>query len=134
MKMIYLSQKGDLIIKQNIKICVVTIFIMIISILLLFKFVKIDKSCQALIMIEEDSQTINIDNDLSSYIEKKQINNINVLYDHQYYSCNVIYFKKIHGFTKYWIFLPTNIVIEDQYYLTNIVVDSIDLYHLLIVN
>ncbi len=132
--MIYLLQKGDLIIKQNIKICLVTIFIMIISILLLFKFVKIDKSCQALIMIEEDNQTINIDNDLSSYIEKKQIDNINVLYDRQYYSCNIIYFKKIHGFTKYWIFLPTNIVIEDQYYLTNIVADSIDLYHLLIVN
>lgn len=132
--MIYLLQKGDLIIKQNIKICMVTIFIMIISILLLFEFVKIDKSCQALIMIEEDGQTINIDNDLSSYIEKKQIDNINVLYDRQYYSCNIIYFKKIHGFTKYWIFLPPNIVIEDQYYLTNIVADSIDLYHHFIMN
>ena len=80
-------------------------------------------------MFEQDEQTINIDNDLSNYIENNQINNIKILYNHQYHSCEIIYFKKNQEFTKYWIFLPSNIVIEDQYFLTNIIVDCLDLYH-----
>lgn len=119
-------------INQNIKICIGIILSMITTLLLIFKFIKVDKSSQALITTENDEQSINIDNELSSYIEKHQINNIKILYNRQYYSCEIFYFKKIQDFTKYWVFLPPNVILEDQYFLTNIIVDSLDFYHYLL--
>ena len=119
-------------IKQNIKIALLCIFGFIIFWLIMFCFIKIDVSTSGLISFEDATSYISIETKASAYIINHDFDRIKIEYKKQYFSCPITFVRSGEIHDDYFIVLPEIVVTTETYILTNVIIDSLNVYEYLI--
>lgn len=115
-------------IKQNIKIAIVSIICFITFWLVMFNFIKIDKASQAFLYFDNTIPMISIENETSAYIQKHEIDRIKVEFNKQYFECHITFNEYNEQYSTYLIVIPSEVYKAQTYMLTNIIVDRQNLY------
>lgn len=115
-------------IKQNIKIALFTVLGLISFWLLMFSFIKIDVATSALISFDQDSTYMSIDSKSASYIENHGFEYVKLEYQKQYFNCHITYVRSSEIHYDYYIILPEVIQTTESYFVTNIIIDSLNVY------
>lgn len=115
-------------IKQNIKIAIVSIICFITFWLVMFNFIKIDKASQAFLYFDNTIPMVSIENETSAYIQKHEIDRIKVEFNKQYFECHITFNEYNEQYSTYLIVIPSEVYKAQTYMLTNIIVDRQNLY------
>ena len=118
-------------IKQNIKVALLSILFLVVFWLIMFSFIKIDVGSKAIITFDNTYSYIAIDTANSSYIEKHEIDYVKMEYEKQYFDCHITYTSKVDDFQYYLISLPDIVDKTSNYIETNIIIDSLNIYQYL---
>ncbi|MCQ2748199.1 MAG: hypothetical protein MJ223_03010 [Mycoplasmoidaceae bacterium] len=119
-------------VKQNIKIALLSVFFIIGILLIMLNFLKIDICTQAVIAFDKTYSYIAIENESSSYIENNQIDYVRMEYEKQYFNCHITYVSSSTDFKMYLISLPEIVEKTESYLQSKIIVDSLNVYEYLI--
>ena len=119
-------------IKQNIKVALLAILGFISFWMILFCFIKLDISTSALITFDQGLSYMTIDNKSAAYIENHGFEYIKLEYEKQYFNCHITFVRSSEIQYVYFIVLPDVITISDNYFITNIVIDSLNIYQYLL--
>jgi len=115
-------------IKQKIKIAIVALIGFITFWLVMFNFIKVDRSSQALIYFDDTIPMISIDSTSSAYIQKHEIDSIRVEFHKQYFDCHITFNEYQEQYSTYQIIVPSEVYRTQPYTLANIIIDSQNLY------
>lgn len=115
-------------IKQNIKVALLAIAGFITFWLILFSFVKIDVATSALISFNEGSAFMSIDSKYAAYIENHGFEYVKLEYEKQYFNCHITYVRSSDVHYDYFIVLPEVITTEETYFISNVIIDSLNIY------
>jgi len=115
-------------IKQNIKIAIVSIICFITFWLVMFNFIKIDKASQAFLYFDNTIPMVSIENETSAYIQKHEIDRIKVEFNKQYFECHITFNEYNEQYSTYLIVIPSEVYKAQTYMLTNIIVDRQNFY------
>ena len=115
-------------IKQNIKIALLAILGFISFWLILFSFIKIDVATTALISFNEGSSFMSIDSKYAAYIENHSMEYVKLEYEKQYFNCHITYVRSTEIHYDYFIVLPEVITTEETYFVSNVIIDSLNIY------
>jgi len=115
-------------IKQNIKIAIITIICFITFWLVMFNFIKIDKASQGFLYFDNTIPMVSIENETSAYIQKHEIDRIKVEFNKQYFDCHITFSEYNEQYSTYLIVVPSEVYKAQSYMMTNIIVDSQNLY------
>jgi len=118
-------------VKQNIKIAIVSIIACLTFWLVIFNFIKIDVSTTSLINLTDTTPQISIESNVGSYIENHNIEKIRMNYHNQYYWCNIYYATSSSDYYNYAIMLPDVVDKTQQFFTTTIIVDKLNVYQYL---
>lgn len=119
-------------IKQNIKIALFAILGLVAFWLVLLIFIRIDITSQAVVSFEDSYSYITIENKSASYIENHQLDYIKMEYEKQYFSCHITFSSSSEDYSYYLISLPSIVEKSVNYFSTNIIIDSLNVYEYLI--
>jgi len=115
-------------IKQNIKIAIVSIIACLTFWLVVLNFIKIDICSTSLISMVDVVPQIAIESNMGSYIENHAIDKIKMNYQSQYYWCTVSLIKSSDQYYSYSIILPDVVDKTLQYFTTTIIIDEVNVY------
>lgn len=115
-------------IKQNIKVALLAIAGFLTFWLILFSFVKIDVATSALISFNEGSAFMSIDSKYAAYIENHGFEYVKLEYEKQYFNCHITYVRSSDVHYDYFIVLPEVITTEETYFISNVIIDSLNIY------
>lgn len=119
-------------IKQNIKVALLSIVGLITFWMVLFCFIKLDVAASALITFEDSMSYMTIDTKSAAYIENHNFEYVKLEYQNQYFNCHITYVKSSDVQYDYFIVLPSVITATDNYLITNIIIDSLNVYQYLL--
>lgn len=115
-------------VKQNIKVALFVILAFICFWLIMFCFIKIDVASTGLITFQDGTSYITVNNKTSAYIEKHDFQYIKLEYEKQYFSCYINLEKSSETSTDYFIILPEVMYTTETYLVSNIIIDSLNIY------
>lgn len=115
-------------IKQNIKVALFVVLGLVAFWLIMFIFIKLDVSCQAVITFNESYSFISIDAQDGAYIENHNIDYVKIEYKKQYFSCSITYSSADEQYSTYLISLPDIGIDKTNPFPTNIIIDSLNVY------
>ena len=115
-------------IKQNIKVSVFVILGFICFWLIICCFIKIDIASTGLITFNDATAYLTVDTKIATYIEKNNFEYIKLEYKKQYFSCYINLEQTSETSTNYFIILPEVVSTTETYIISNIIIDSLNIY------
>ncbi len=94
----------------------------------MFCFIKVDVATTGLITFDDGYSYLTLDTKAGSYIENHDFEYIKLEYKKQYFNCYISFERSSETAIDYFIILPEIVSTTETYMISNIIIDSLNIY------